>query len=110
MTEPVSAAEIDGVSAAGGTETVGVAGAARCARAVDGLEDGRRPARGAQAVRPVLPDLVYPGWVVGILACLALYGLFYITVYPVLWLLFWPMRAWMKKNRPEDYAESQRDK
>jgi YggT family protein len=54
--------------------------------------------------------LVYPGWVLGVLGCLAIYGLFYITVYPVLWVLFWPMRAWMKKNRPEEYAESQRKK
>ncbi len=54
--------------------------------------------------------LVYPGWVLGILGCLAVYGIFYITVYPVLWVLFWPMRAWMKKNRPEEYAQSQRAK
>lgn len=54
--------------------------------------------------------IVYPGWVLGILGCLAVYGVFYVTVYPVLWVLFWPMRAWMKKNRPEEYAESQRKK
>lgn len=53
--------------------------------------------------------IVYPTWVVGVLFGLACYGLFYVTVYPVLWLLFWPMRAWMKKNRPEEYAESQRE-
>lgn len=54
--------------------------------------------------------IVYPAWVVGVLFGLACYGLFYVTVYPVLWLLFWPMRAWMKKNRPQEYAESQRKK
>lgn len=54
--------------------------------------------------------IVYPGWIAGVLLCLACYGLFYVTVYPVLWVLFWPMRAWMKKNRPEDYAESRRKK
>ena len=54
--------------------------------------------------------LVYPGWVLGIILCLAFYGLYYVTVYPVLWVLFWPMRAWMKKNKPEEYAESQRKK
>ncbi|KMO80939.1 hypothetical protein BST22_20185 [Mycolicibacterium chubuense] len=54
--------------------------------------------------------LVYPAWVVGVLAAMAVYGLFYVTVYPVLWVLFWPMRAWMKKNRPEEYAQSQRKK
>lgn len=54
--------------------------------------------------------IIYPGWVLGILGCLMVYGLFYITVYPVLWVLFWPMRAWMKKNRPEEYAESLRKK
>ncbi|WP_264011998.1 hypothetical protein [[Mycobacterium] manitobense] len=54
--------------------------------------------------------IVYPAWVAGVLFGLACYGLFYVTVYPVLWLLFWPMRAWMKKNRPQEYAESQRKK
>ncbi len=54
--------------------------------------------------------IIYPGWVLGILGCLAVYGLFYVTVYPVLWVVFWPVRAWMKKNRPEEYAESQRKK
>ncbi|MEH3142624.1 MAG: hypothetical protein PGN37_21135 [Mycobacterium kyogaense] len=29
--------------------------------------------------------IVYPGWVLGILGCLAVYGLFCITVCPVLW-------------------------
>ncbi len=38
----------------------------------------------------------------GILGYLFFYGLFYVTVYPVLWVVFWPMRAWMKKNRPEE--------
>jgi YggT family protein len=33
-----------------------------------------------------------------------------VTVYPVLWLLFWPMRAYQKKHNPEEYAESQRKK
>jgi YggT family protein len=31
----------------------------------------------------------------------------YYTVYGTLWVLFWPLRAWMKKNRPDDYAASQ---
>jgi hypothetical protein len=52
--------------------------------------------------------LIYPAWVFGVLAMAAVYGLFYITIYPLLWTLFWPVRAWMKKNRPEDYAESQK--
>jgi hypothetical protein len=54
--------------------------------------------------------LIYPAWVAAVLFSAAMYGLFYITVYPVLWVLFWPMRAWMKKNRPDEYAESQRKK
>lgn len=54
--------------------------------------------------------LIYPAWVAAVLFSAAMYGLFYITVYPVLWLLFWPMRASMKKNRPQEYAESQRKK
>src|ERR1700761_7345426 len=48
--------------------------------------------------------LIYPAWVVGILAMAAIYY----PCYAVLWALFWPMRAWMKKNRPEDYAASQK--
>jgi hypothetical protein len=47
--------------------------------------------------------LVYPAWVFGMLASAAIYG----AVYSVLWVVFWPVRAWMKKNRPEDYAASQ---
>ena len=34
------------------------------------------------------------------------HALFYVTVYPVLWLLFWPMRAYQKKHHPEEYAAS----
>ena len=48
--------------------------------------------------------LVYPGWVFGMLVAAAIYY----PVYWVLWVLFWPMRWWMKKNRPEEYAASQR--
>ena len=29
--------------------------------------------------------------------------LFYITIYPVLWLAFWPVRAYQTKNHPEEY-------
>lgn len=54
--------------------------------------------------------LIYPAWVFAVLAGAALYGLFYVTVYPVLWVLFWPMRAYQKKHHPEEYAESQRKK
>lgn len=110
MTEPVSAAEIDGVvpSAEPKQSAWRVLLDALKPSTVWKMADGQ-PVVLKQFVQFCL-ILVYPGWVVGILACLALYGLFYITVYPVLWLLFWPVRAWMKKNRPEDYAESQRDK
>jgi hypothetical protein len=47
--------------------------------------------------------LIYPAWVFGALFSAAVYY----AVYSVLWVLFWPVRAWMKKNRPEDYAASQ---
>ena len=47
--------------------------------------------------------IIYPAWVVGVLAS----AVIYYAVYSVLWVLFWPVRAWMKKNRPEDYAASQ---
>jgi len=48
--------------------------------------------------------LIYPAWVVGILVMAAVYY----PCYAVLWVLFWPFRAWMKKNRPEEYAASQK--
>ena len=47
--------------------------------------------------------IVYPGWVVGLLFGLAIYY----CVYGVLWVLFAPIRLWMKKNRPDEYAASQ---
>lgn len=54
--------------------------------------------------------LIYPGWLFFVVVAAALHALFYVTVYPVLWLLFWPMRAYQKKHHPEEYAESQRKK
>ncbi len=54
--------------------------------------------------------LIYPGWIFFVIVAAALHALFYVTVYPVLWLLFWPMRAYQMKNHPEEYAESQRKK
>jgi YggT family protein len=47
--------------------------------------------------------IIYPAWVFGVLFSAAMHGLFYITIYPVLWLLFWPVRAYQKKNHPEEY-------
>jgi YggT family protein len=44
--------------------------------------------------------LIYPAWIFGVLAGGA--------AFYALWALFWPLRAWMKKNRPEDYAASQK--
>ncbi|KZS67425.1 hypothetical protein A4G26_08600 [Mycobacterium kansasii] len=48
--------------------------------------------------------LSYPAWLFTVLASAALYY----TVYATLWALFWPLRVWMKRNRPDDYAASQR--
>lgn len=48
--------------------------------------------------------LVYPGWLFAAPLC----GAIYYAGYGVLWVVFWPLRAWMKKNRPEEYAASQR--
>jgi YggT family protein len=48
--------------------------------------------------------IIYPAWVVGILLMAAIYY----PIYAVLWVLFWPVRSWMKKNRPEEYAASQK--
>jgi hypothetical protein len=36
--------------------------------------------------------------------------LFYVTVYPMLRPLFWPMRNYQKTHHPEEYTESQRKK
>ncbi|BBX44449.1 hypothetical protein GCM10009641_54290 [Mycobacterium cookii] len=47
--------------------------------------------------------LIYPAWIFGVLVS----ALGYYAMYSVLWVVFWPVRAWMKKNRPEDYAASQ---
>lgn len=47
--------------------------------------------------------LIYPGWLFAAPVC----GAIYAVGYGVLWVLFWPVRAWMKTNRPEDYAASQ---
>jgi YggT family protein len=54
--------------------------------------------------------LIYPGWLFFVIVAAALHALFYVTIYPVLWLLFWPIRAHQKKHHPEEYAESQRKK
>ena len=54
--------------------------------------------------------IIYPAWVFTVLAGAALHLLFYVTIYPVLWLLFWPLRASQKKNHPEEYAASQQKK
>jgi hypothetical protein len=54
--------------------------------------------------------IIYPAWVFGVLFAAAMHAMFYVTIYPLLWLLFWPLRAYQKKNHPEEYAESQRKK
>ncbi|HKV22167.1 MAG TPA: hypothetical protein VJR50_24300 [Mycobacterium sp.] len=54
--------------------------------------------------------IIYPAWIFFIIVGAAMHALFYVTVYPVLWLLFWPLRQYQKKNHPEEYAESQRKK
>ena len=48
--------------------------------------------------------LIYPAWLFGMLAG----AVMYYSVYGVLWVVFSPIRLWMRKNRPEDYAASQR--
>src|SRR3954447_3047183 len=50
--------------------------------------------------------LIYPAWVFAVLCGAALHALFYVTVYPVLWLIFWPMRAHQKKHHPEEHASN----
>jgi hypothetical protein len=47
--------------------------------------------------------LIYPAWIAGVLFSTVCYY----AMYSVLWVVFWPVRTWMKKNRPEDYAASQ---
>jgi hypothetical protein len=44
--------------------------------------------------------LIYPAWVfVAVLGAAVYY-----PIYFVLWVLFWPVRAWFKKTNPEEYA------
>jgi YggT family protein len=52
--------------------------------------------------------IIYPAWVFVVVVGALLHLAFYVTVYPVLWLLLWPLRAYQKKHHPDDYAESQR--
>lgn len=54
--------------------------------------------------------LIYPAWVFAVLVGGLVTLLYYVTIYPLLWLLFWPLRAHQKKHHPEEYAESQRKK
>lgn len=51
--------------------------------------------------------LIWPGWVFTVVVGAALHLLFYVTIYPILWVLFWPIRNHQKKHHPEDYAASQ---
>src|ERR1700712_1211133 len=48
--------------------------------------------------------LIYPACVFAVLVGGAVALLFYVTVYPLLWLLFWPVRAYQKAHHPEEYA------
>jgi len=48
--------------------------------------------------------LIYPAWVAGVLFSAVVYYI----VYGVFWVLFAPIRLWMKKNRPDEYAASQK--
>ena len=50
--------------------------------------------------------LIYPAWVFAVLVGGLLQLAFYVTIYPLLWLLFWPVRAYQKKHNPEEYAAS----
>jgi YggT family protein len=47
--------------------------------------------------------LIYPAWVAGVLFSAAVYYL----IYAALWVLFAPVRLFMKKHRPDEYAASQ---
>ncbi|HEX4560095.1 MAG TPA: hypothetical protein VH166_13110 [Mycobacterium sp.] len=47
--------------------------------------------------------IIYPAWVFAVLVGALAHLAFYVTIYPLLWLLFWPVRAWQKKNNPEEY-------
>ena len=48
--------------------------------------------------------VVYPAWVFAVLVGGLVTLLFDVTVYPLLWLLFWPVRAYQKAHHPEEYA------
>src|SRR4051812_29269913 len=48
--------------------------------------------------------LIYPAWVFAVLVGGLFQLAFYVTVYPLLWLLFWPVRAHQKRTNPQEYA------
>lgn len=43
--------------------------------------------------------LIYPGWLFALMIMLPIYW----AGYGVLWVLFWPVRAWVKHTNPEEY-------
>ncbi len=51
--------------------------------------------------------LIYPAWLFAVLVMWAIYGVMRV-LYGIWWVLLTPLRLWMKRNRPEDYAASQR--
>jgi YggT family protein len=52
--------------------------------------------------------IIWPAWAFTVLVAAAAHLLFYVTIYPILWVLFWPVRNHQKKHHPEEYAASQR--
>ena len=48
--------------------------------------------------------IIYPAWVFAVLVGGVVTLPFYVTVYPVLGLLFWPARPYQQANHPEEYA------
>jgi YggT family protein len=53
--------------------------------------------------------LIYPAWVFGVLAMVAIYYLILLPGYYVLlavgWVVFWPLRMQQKKKNPEEYEK-----
>ncbi|MEU9805605.1 hypothetical protein [Mycobacterium sp. NPDC050853] len=48
--------------------------------------------------------LIYPGWLFALMIMLPIYW----AGYGVLWVLFWPVRAWVKHKNPEEYEATMR--
>jgi hypothetical protein len=66
------------------------------------MADGQPP--GIKQFAQFCLILIYPGWLFALMIMLPIYW----AGYGVLWVLFWPVRAWVKRTNPEEYEATMR--